>query len=122
MVEMRRGEIWVARLSPSQGGEAGKTRPVLILQDDSLNQEDSETVIVLPLTSQVRPGLQHLRITVPVRDRLLKESQVIVEKPMTLDRRRFGEGPLAALTTDEMTTVEHGLLAVMGMAGYLSDT
>ncbi len=119
---MRRGEIWVARLSQSQSGEVGKTRPVLILQDDSLNQENSETLIVLPLTSQIRPGVQHLRITVPVRDRLLKESQVIVEKPMTLDRRRFGEGPLAALTTDEMAAVEHGLLAVMGMAGYLPDT
>jgi mRNA interferase MazF len=121
VVEMKRGEIWVARLSPSQSGEAGKIRPVLILQDDSLLQEDSDTCIILPLTSQVRPGLQHLRVTVPVRDRLLKESQVIVEKPMTLDRRRFGEGPLTALTTDEMTAVEYSLLAVMGMAAYLPD-
>jgi mRNA interferase MazF len=118
---MKRGEVWVANLSPSQGGEVGKTRPVLILQDDSLNQEDSETLIVLPLTSQVRPGIEHLRATIPVRDRLLKESHVIIEKPMTLDRRRFGEGPLTALTTNEMASVERGLLAVMGMADYLPD-
>ena len=118
---MKRGEIWVARLSPSQSGEVGKIRPVLILQDDSLIQEGSETLIVLPLTSQVRPGIQHLRVTLSVRGRLLKESQVIVEKPMTLDSRRFGEGPLTALTNDEMTAVERGLLAVMGMAGYLPD-
>ncbi len=118
---MKRGEVWVARLSPAQGGEVGKTRPVLIIQDDSFIQENPETLIVLPLTSQVRPDIQHLRAKLPVRDRLLMESHVILEKPMTLDRRRFGEGPLTALTNDEMTAVERGLLAVMGMAGYLPD-
>jgi mRNA interferase MazF len=118
---MKRGEVWIASLSPSQGAEVGKSRPVVILQDDSLNQENSETLIVLPLTSQVRPGIEHLRATIPVRDRLLKESHVIIEKPMTLNRGRCREGPLTALTTNEMTAVERGLLAVMGMAGYLPD-
>ncbi len=118
---MKRGEVWVARLSPAQGGEVGKTRPVLVLQDDSFAEADPETLIVLPLTSQVRPQIQNLRVKIPARDRLLKESHVVLEKPMTLDRRRFGEGPLTALTPLEVAAVERGLLVVMGMVGYLPD-
>jgi mRNA interferase MazF len=113
--------IWSARLSPAQGGEVGKTRPVLVLQDDSFAEADPETLIVLPLTSQVRPQIRDLRVKIPARDRFLKESHVVLEKPMTLDRRRIGEGPLTALTAGEMSAVERGLLVVMGMVAYLPD-
>jgi len=35
MVAMiRRGEIWVANLNPNKGGEIGKVRPVVVLQED----------------------------------------------------------------------------------------
>ncbi len=118
---MKRGEVWVANLNPNQGAEVGKIRPVLIIQEDAFTREGADTVIILPISTKLRPGLEHYRVTLPIRDRLLKESQVIIEKPRALDRRRFGEGPLTALTNDEMTAVEHGLLAVMGMAGYLPD-
>ncbi len=50
------------------------------------------------------------------RGRLLKDSQIIVEKPMTLDRRRLVEGPLSSLSTAEMSIVERTILAVMGTA------
>ena len=121
-MEVKRGEVWLADLNPRKGAEVGKVRPVLVLQDDLLTREGAETVIVLPLTSQVWPNIQHLRITVPARHRLLKQSQIIVEKPMTLDRRRFSEGPLAALTLSEMQAVERSLLLVLGMAAYLPET
>ncbi|WP_255534322.1 type II toxin-antitoxin system PemK/MazF family toxin [Thiohalobacter sp. COW1] len=29
---MRRAEVWVARLNPNQGAEAGKLRPVIVMQ------------------------------------------------------------------------------------------
>lgn len=92
-----------------------------MLQDDSLIQEDTETFVVLPLTSRIRPLIENLRVKLPARDRLLKDGHVILEKPVTLGRWRFGEGPLTALTKDEMTAVERGLLAIIGMAGYPLD-
>jgi mRNA interferase MazF len=39
----------------------------------------------------------------------------MVDQPRTLDRRRFGTGPLTTLTNEEMASVERGLLAVMGV-------
>jgi len=112
---MRRGEVWVARLNPNQGKEIGKVRPVLIVQADELTALGNTPVIVLPLTSQIYPSAQHWRVTLPARDRLLKECQVVVDQPRALDRSRFGEGPLTTLTAEEMTKVEKSLKAVMGM-------
>jgi mRNA interferase MazF len=118
---MKRGEIWVAKLNPSQGAEVGKVRPVLVIQADELTEAGADTVVILPLTTQVRPGLRLYRVTVPARDRILRDCQVIIEKPRSLDRRRFGEDPLSTLTATEMASVERGLLAVLGMASYLPD-
>lgn len=113
---MRRGEIWVANLNPNRGAETGKTRPILILQADWFGRSQRQTEVVLPLTTQVRMSVEPLRITLNAIGRLLRESQIVVEQPRTLDRRRIGEGPLATLTADEMQAVEHSLLSILGMA------
>lgn len=112
---MKRGEIWVGNLNPPRGREIGKVRPVLIIQSDELTQTDSPMVIVLPLSTRVYPGFRRWRITLPARDRLLKDCQIIIDQPRALDRGRFGDGPLTTLTKEEMAVVEKSLRAVMGM-------
>ena len=112
---IRRGQVWIANLNPNRGREVGKIRPVLIVQGDWLSAAQSRTVVVLPLTSDVRPETEPLRVTIEARDGLQPESQVVVDQPRTLDRRRLGQGPLTELTQDEMTRVEASLLAVLGV-------
>lgn len=112
---IRRGEIWVANLNPNRGREIGKIRPVLIIQADFLTEIGSPMIITLPLTTQVYPSFKRWRITIPARERLLKDCQVIVDQPRTVDRAAIGEGPLARLTPEEMTAVERSLMAVMGL-------
>ncbi len=112
---MQRGEIWTANLNPPRGREIGKVRPVLVVQANELTQMGTPMVVVLPLSTQVYPGFKRWRIMLPARDRLLKNCQVITDQPRALDRDRFGEGPLAALTAEEMEAVEKSLRAVMGM-------
>ncbi|MBI2992949.1 MAG: type II toxin-antitoxin system PemK/MazF family toxin [Gammaproteobacteria bacterium] len=112
---MRRGEVWVANLNPPRGNEIGKIRPVLVIQADELLAAGTPMVIVLPLSSQLHSRLTKWRITVPARDRLLKDSQVLVDQPRALDRARLSEGPLTRLTAAEMAAVEQSLLAVMGL-------
>ena len=112
---MKRGEIWVGNLNPSRGREIGKVRPVLIIQSDELIQANTPMVVVLPLSTQIYPGFKRWRITLPARDRLLKDCQVITDQPRALDRDRIGEGPLTSLTVEEMAAVEKSLRAVLGM-------
>jgi mRNA interferase MazF len=112
---MRRGEIWVGNLNPNRGSEVGKIRPVLILQGDFLIEQGASTIIVLPLTTQVRKSKEPLHVTIPARDRLLQTCQVMPEQPRTLDRTRLGDGPLTTLSPDEMRAVEASFKAVTGL-------
>ena len=112
---MRRGEIWVGNLNPNRGREAGKIRPVLILQADFLLAEGEPTVIVLPLTTQVRDSKEPLHVTIPARQRLREACQVMTEQPRTLDRQRLLDGPLTRLTRDEMSAVEKSFRVVTGL-------
>lgn len=112
---MKRGEIWVGNLNPNRGAEIGKVRPVLVIQEDHLTQAGLPTVVVLPLTTQVRPNLQHLRVLIRARDRLQQDCQVMVDQPRTLDRTRFGEGPLTVLTPAELAQVNQALHVLLGL-------
>jgi mRNA interferase MazF len=112
---MKRGEIWVANLNPPRGRETGKARPVLVVQADELNASVTPLVSVLPLTTQVRPAFRLWRVTIPARDRLLQDCQVMVDQPRALDRARIGDGPLTTLTREETEAVERSLRIVLGM-------
>ena len=48
---MTRGEIWWVDFGVPLGSEVGFKRPVIILQNDILNESKLKTVVVLPLTS-----------------------------------------------------------------------
>lgn len=119
MVEViRRGEIWVANLNPPRGQEIGKIRPVLVFQDNALTAIGTPMIIILPMTTLVYPTFKQWRVTVTARSRLLKDCQIIVDQPRTLDRSRFGERPLASLSEEEMADVERAFLGVCGMLHY----
>ena len=50
----RRYEIYIANLNPTIGSEIRKTRPVVIVSKDEMNQF-LETVVVCPLTTSLHP-------------------------------------------------------------------
>ena len=112
---MKRGEIWTANLNPTRGREIGKVRPVLVFQADELIDAGTPMIVVLPLTTHVYPEFKLWRITVPARDRLRDDCQVVVDQPRSLDRARIGEGPLTVLTPAELAAVERSLRVVLGM-------
>ena len=48
---MTRGEIWWVDFGLPFGSEVGFRRPVIVLQNDVLNESKLKTVVVLPLTT-----------------------------------------------------------------------
>jgi mRNA interferase MazF len=50
---IKHGEIWLADLNPIRGSEQAGTRPVLILQNNSINRFTS-TFLAIPLTTNLR--------------------------------------------------------------------
>jgi len=118
--QMRRGEIWLARLNPNVGAEAGKIRPVLIMLDNDLLATGMSPVVCIPLTSKLFKGMEGLRFAIAPRDRLLKRCYLMPEQTRALDLNRFGDGPLTTLTALEMAEVERNLMGVLGLFHQVS--
>ena len=47
------GTLYTADLNPRRGSEAGKHRPVLVVQSDLLNQANHPSTWVLPCTTRL---------------------------------------------------------------------
>jgi len=96
MVNIKRGDIFYADLSPVTGSEQGGLRPVLIVQNDVGNKY-SPTVIAAAITS--RMGKTKLPTHIDVRNAsiggelpgLARDSVILLEQIRTIDKRRLRE-------------------------------
>ena len=112
---MKRGEVWVARLDPRQGAEAGKNRPVLIVQEDRLTDAGMPTVLVVPLTTRLWAPFEPMRSRITARDALRQDCHAMAEHVRSIDRGRLRQGPLTTATREEMAAVERSLRVVLGL-------
>ncbi len=87
----------------------------LTASEHTVQEPKTPTIVVLPLTTQVRASKEPLHVTIPKRDGLSQACQIMPEQPRTLDRKRLIEGPLTRLTPDEMAKVERSFRAVTGL-------
>ena len=101
-----RGGIYLAKLYPTKGHEPGKTRPVLVVQSDMLNEVGHTTIIVIPLTTQLIEGAYPLRYRIDKRQKLDKISDLLCDQIRALDINRLLPEKLASLSEREMLEVE----------------
>jgi mRNA interferase MazF len=91
----------------SAPGAYGKPRPALVIQSDIFNAHPS--IVVLPLTSDVRDDVSTFRVTVEPTEKngLTKTSQVMADKPLTIPAEKIGDvfGVLDAATIKEVDRV-----------------
>ena len=90
-MNIRRGDIYSADLSPVVGSEQGGVRPVLIVQNDVGNRH-SPTVIAAAITS--RTSKTRLPTHIDVRSDvsgLNRDSVVLLEQIRTIDKSRLKE-------------------------------
>ncbi len=105
-------DIWLADLNPTIGTEPGKTRPVVIVQTDLLNETHLST-IVCPVTTNVRPEVEILRIHLK-KSQLQKLSDILVDQPRAIDNKRFIK-KLGKLTSDQILQLKENLKIVLDL-------
>lgn len=86
-MKIKQYDIWLADLNPSRGTEPGKTRPVVIIQTDLLNDTHLST-IVCPITTNVQTDINLLRVHLKKRQ-LDKLSDVLVDQIRAIDNKRL---------------------------------
>ncbi len=90
-MNIKRGDIFYADLSPVVGSEQGGLRPVLIVQNDIGNRY-SPTVIAAAITSRMGKAKlpTHIDVTAE-RVGLSKDSVILLEQIRTIDKARLRE-------------------------------
>ena len=88
-MKIQRGALYLADLNPSKGTEPGKTRPVLVIQTDLLNDAGHPSTWILPCTTRLA-GENILRVPLPrgvAGNR--SECEVMVDQSRAVDNRRI---------------------------------
>jgi mRNA interferase MazF len=116
----KHGEIWLANLNPGRGSEPGKTRPVLILQNQALLDANHPSTLVIPLTTNLVEDSEPLRIRIIATNKLDKDSDLLLDQMRAIDNTRLIEGPLHRLDDAKMHDVYSAVVEVMGMEEVVS--
>ena len=113
-VNIRRGDIYYADLSPVVGSEQGGVRPVLIVQNDVGNRF-SPTVIAAAITSQRAKANLPTHIMLHSEDTgLAKDSVVLLEQVRTIDKHRLKER-MGRIDRNSMEQVDQALSISFGL-------
>jgi len=88
-MKIKQFDIWIADLEPHRGTEAGKVRPVLVIQTNLLNSVHP-SVIVCPVTTKVEGESEILRVHLNKGSANLKvESDIMIDQLRAIDKRRL---------------------------------
>src|SRR5512136_1641498 len=104
----RRGDVFWVKPDPSKGTEIRKTRPAVIVSNDSCNKYGAR-VVVVPVTSNVEslyPGEAMVEIQG-------KQARALGDQMRSLDKSRLGSR-IGTLSPAEVSAVEEAILVTLG--------
>ena len=116
-MNVRRGDIYYADLSPVIGSEQGGIRPVLIVQNN-IGNKFSPTVIAAAITSQQSKA--NLPTHIPLHadsSGLAKDSVVLLEQVRTIDKQRLKE-KMGTIDSTAMNRVDKALSVSFGLGRF----
>lgn len=120
IVDIRRGDLVIADLSPVVGSEQGGQRPVLVIQNDVGNRY-SPTLIVAAVTSQIEKSKLPTHVELKAGSfGLIRNSVVLLEQIRTIDKRRVQQ-KLGRLDQERMESVDEALAISLGLLCMLSN-
>lgn len=107
MVDIKKGQIYYADLSPVIGSEQGGNRPVLIIQNDVGNRHSPTTIVAVITSRQTKSKLPtHYWIGDIWQTSGLKcASMVELEQIRTIDKKRLKKY-LGYLNPQEMAAID----------------
>ena len=106
---MKRGEVWTLQ----DKNYASKARPVVIVQDDDHNTFDS-VILCLFTTYESADISTRVLVKPSVENGLLKDSYVMTDKIVTVDKKILGEC-IGMLSDDDMKAVSEQLIIILGL-------
>jgi mRNA interferase MazF len=116
-MEVAQGDVWWADLGDPVGSTAGYSRPVVVVQHDSINKSRLTSIVCIPLTSNT--GWKMVPWNRPLSARatgLDKDSVAQTNLIMTLDEAQLIER-VGRISAQQLGRLFEGVDLVFGRAG-----
>ncbi|MBX7061371.1 MAG: type II toxin-antitoxin system PemK/MazF family toxin [Pyrinomonadaceae bacterium] len=110
---IRRGQVWRADLGMPRGASPGYERPVVVIQSDTFNKTNIDSVIVAAATTNLRLGVMPGNVRVASGIGGLREDSVVnITQLFTIDKEDLIEF-WGQLPSDTITQIDAGLRLVL---------
>jgi len=111
-----RGGVYLAKLGPTTGLAASKTRPVVIIQRQEIIG-NYPTVLVAPITSNLK-GKYPMRLFIKAKEHLKKDSAIMVDQVRAISLSRLIPDRIASLTRKEVKKLEKAIYFFIGVDSF----
>lgn len=116
-MDVKRGFVFYADLSPVVGSEQGGYRPVLVIQNNVGNKY-SPTVIVAAITSHIEKAKLPTHVELSAKEHgLEKDSVILLEQVRTIDKQRLQQ-KITELDEKVMAKVDEALKISLGLIDF----
>lgn len=114
MKEIKKGDIYYAKLNPIVGSEQDGTRPVVVVQNDLANKF-SPVVLIAPITSKVntKPNLK-THVYIKSNGKITHDSIILLEQIRVIDKTRLSSY-LCSLDNEHIKEVDRAIINAFGI-------
>ena len=108
-------EVWIADLNPQIGTEAGKSRPVLVIQTNLLNKVSHPSTVICPITTNVKKGSEILRVHLKKgMSNLHQDCDIMIDQIRAIDNNRLTKR-IGHLSDNLIEQVKESLMIVLDL-------
>ncbi|MFO1446526.1 type II toxin-antitoxin system endoribonuclease NdoA [Bacillus sp. Bva_UNVM-123] len=116
-MNVKRGDVYFADLSPVVGSEQGGVRPVLVIQND-IGNRFSPTVIVAAITAQIQKAKLPTHVEIDAkRYGFERDSVILLEQIRTIDKQRLTD-KITHLDDEMMEKVDEAVQISLGLIEF----
>ncbi|NQU65513.1 MAG: type II toxin-antitoxin system PemK/MazF family toxin [SAR324 cluster bacterium] len=114
-MKVKQYEIWLADLNPQIGTEAGKTRPVLIIQTDLLNKVSHPSTLICQITTNIKKNSDILRVHIERGTaNVQKDCDVMIDQMRAIDNQRLVQ-KIGRLPEKKVDKLKENILIVLNI-------
>ncbi|WP_158855982.1 type II toxin-antitoxin system PemK/MazF family toxin [Lunatibacter salilacus] len=112
---MKQFEVWIADLNPQIGTEPGKTRPVLTIQTNLLNNIPHPSTIICPITTNISKEAEILRVHLKQGTANLNQAcDIMIDQICAIDNKRLTK-KIGTLPEELRETVKENIRIVLDL-------
>lgn len=115
---MKRGEVYLARLDPTEGSEQAGTRPVVVVSRDAINRASPVVVVVPCTTFHARRRIYPSQVPLePPEGGLRADSLALGEQVRAVAKSRLVR-QLGSLSPAVLGQIDRALLIALDLPGW----